>query len=290
MVEGSGMHFTNVRERIRKHYETLSKNNLAIADWMMENFEAVPFMSVQELAERIGLSVASIVRFSQRIGYSGFSDLKDAISEGVVDQLNAVRIPKLDELGHEGENILVRVANQDIGNIRDTLTEIDADSFDLAVTRILKARRIYTIGLGLSYILARLMSYQLRQTGQNARVFRHDESTFNEETLFLEPDDLVVAFSFPPYSRETIDLCERLAKLGMATLLVTDRRTAPGAMHARQVLVVHSENMLYTNSVSAISVLLNAISTECARRNPERAREIITQVNRLAEESHEFKK
>ena len=78
--------------------------------------------------------------------------------------------------------------------------------------------------------------------------------------------------------------------MAVPILAITDQQSAPGALHANQVLVVHSENMLYTNSFSAISVLINAISTECARREPERARSFVNNINKLANENDEFVK
>ena len=282
------MTFTHVRDRIRNSYDDLTKNHRLVATWILENPERVPFQSVQGLAQDIGVSDASIIRFAQRIGFTGYSDLKEALADGVVDRLANIPIPRLDDLDHDQENILTSVANQDIGNIRKTLQEIDNQSFDQAVGRILKAKQIHVVGLGISYLLARILAYQLRQTGQRARAFRHGENSFSEESLFVSKDDLVITISFPPYSRETILLSKRINKLAVPVLSITDKRTAPGSMSADQVLVVHSENMLYTNSFSAISVLINAISTECARRDPERARYFVGSINQLADETDEY--
>ena len=284
------MTFSNVREKIRSNYDDLTKNHKVIAHWILENSERVPFQSVQDLSKDVGISDASIIRFAQRIGYKGYTELKEALADGVVDRLANISIPKLDELGHEEINILTSVANHDISNIRQTLQEIDSQSFDSAVTSILNANRIHIVVLGISYLMARILAYQLRQTGQFARAFRHGENSFSEESLFVSKEDLVIPISFPPYSKETITLSKRMASMAVPILAITDQQSAPGALHANQVLVVHSENMLYTNSFSAISVLINAISTECARREPERARSFVNNINKLANENDEFVK
>ncbi len=282
------MTFSDVHDKIRSSYDELTKNHKVIANLILENPERIPFQSVQELSRDIGISDASIVRFAQRIGYKGYTELKEALKDGVVDRLANFSIPKLDELGNEQENILTQVANHDISNIRETLKEIDPQSFDDAVTSILKAKRIHIVGLGISYLMARILAYQLRQTGQVAHAFGHGENSFSEESMFVEQEDLVIPISFPPYSRETINLSKRMASKGVRLLAITDQQSAPGALYANQALVVHSKNMLYTNSFSAISVLINAISTECARREPERAHSFVSKTNKIANENDEF--
>jgi len=277
-----------VKDRIRKGYGNLPRNQRTIADWTLSNLERVPFMSVQDIADQTGFSDASIVRFSQRIGFTGFTAMKEALVDGVVDQLNNVQLPVLEELGEQGESILVQVANQDIRNIRETLQQIDEESFKRAVSAILDAKRVHTAGKGISYLMARILAYQLRQIGLHSNAYLEAETSFAENSLFIQPDDLIIAFSFPPYSRETITLCERMADQQQAVLTITDSQTSPTAQFADQVLVVRSENMLYTNSFSAISVVINAISTECARRTPDTARQMVTRMNLLAEENDEY--
>lgn len=226
------MTFTDVREKIRFNYDDLTKNHKVIANWILENPERIPFQPVQDLSKEIGISDAPIVRFAQRIGFKGYAELKEALAEGVVDRLNNIAIPKLDELGHEQDSILTHVANQDIKNIRKTLKEIDTRSFDEAVSSILKADRIHIVGLGISYLMARILAYQLRQTGQSARAFRHGENSFAEESLFVNQHDLFIPISFPPYSRETIILSKRMATKGIPILAITDQQSAPGALLA----------------------------------------------------------
>ncbi|WP_418721810.1 MurR/RpiR family transcriptional regulator, partial [Clostridioides difficile] len=47
-----------------------------MADYILNNTEAISKLSVSELASNSKTSTASIVRFSRKMGYSGFGDLK----------------------------------------------------------------------------------------------------------------------------------------------------------------------------------------------------------------------
>ena len=60
-----------LRQLITRSAADLPPQQRAIADYLLEHIQAVPFLSIPELARRTGASEATIVRFAQRIGYSG---------------------------------------------------------------------------------------------------------------------------------------------------------------------------------------------------------------------------
>ena len=83
-------------------------------------------------------------------------------------------------------------------------------------------------------------------------------------------------------------LVETATDRGVPTLAVSDRRTAPAATLARHALAVRSDNMMFTNSFGAVSVLLNALVTEIAVRNREHAVEAVGRISRILEEDDDL--
>ena len=72
--------YKEIKEKITSKYNSLPKNQRKIAEYFINNFDKIPFVNVQDLSVATGASVASIVRFSQRAGFKGFSELRDAIT------------------------------------------------------------------------------------------------------------------------------------------------------------------------------------------------------------------
>ncbi|MBN2278995.1 MAG: MurR/RpiR family transcriptional regulator [Candidatus Marinimicrobia bacterium] len=267
---------TELRKQIRENYKKLSKNLQVVADFFIENFDKIPFLSVQEIAKNSGASVASVVRFAQRIGYSGFAEIRNAVAENLQQQLkNEDRFPLIKASAKDEDDILTSVANQDIQNINQTFKLIDRNSFRKAVEMIFDARTVYTAGLGISFLLSRILSYQLNQVGVRSHAMQHDTSPFLEQSLLLDKDDLLVVLSFPPYSTETIDLVKEVKGKSVKVVAITDKPAAPATFHADVSLLVKSENMLFTNSFAAISVLINAIATQCACHDYDKAQKMI---------------
>lgn len=267
--------YKEIKDKIQKKFEELPKNQRKIADYIVENFDKISFLNVQDVSRATGASVASVVRFSQRIGFTGFSELRDEIANSLQHHLNNKQNFPLFDIKNVEEDILTSVANLDIKNINDTLTIIEREVFDRSIDIILNSNRVYTAGLGISYLLAEILAYQLTQVGTDATVFKHTYTLFHEQILYMNKNDLLFTFSFPPYSKETVDAAKFAHERGIKIISVTNKPTAPIAFYSNEVLIVKSENMLFTNSFAAISVLINAIATACALKNKAKAKKVL---------------
>ncbi|HSW56428.1 MAG TPA: MurR/RpiR family transcriptional regulator [Ignavibacteriaceae bacterium] len=267
--------YKEVQEKIKSRYNSLPKNQRKIAEFFINNFDRIPFLNVQDLSKQTGASVASIVRFAQRSGYTGFSELRDAITVSLQKGLNNGEIFPLLEKRKFEDNLLTDVANLDIKNINDTLNLIERKSFKYVIDQISKSVRVHTAGLGISYLLAEILAYQLTQVGINASVLKHTHTLFHEQVLYMDKDDLLMLFSFPPYSKETIELAEYASERDIKIISITNKHSSPVTFYTKANLIVESRNMLFTNSFAAISVIINAIATACAVKDKARAKKIL---------------
>ncbi len=273
--------YKEIREKIQNNFDKLPANQRKVADYILDNFDNIPFVDVHGISKQVGVSVASVIRFAQSVGFSGFSELRDAVAESLKKHLTKNEIfPLLDKSRLEND-VLSSVAKMDVKNINDTLSIIDRDTFDKVIDKILISKRVFTAGLGISYLLAEILSYQLTQVGVDASVLKHTHTLFHEQILFLEKEDLLICFSFPPYSKETVDVAKYADKKNIDVISITNKATAPIASYSKAVLTVKSENMLFTNSFAAISVLINAIATACAVKNRARAKKVLKESEKI---------
>jgi DNA-binding MurR/RpiR family transcriptional regulator len=267
--------YKEIKEQITSKYNSLPKNQKKIADYFINNFDKIPFVNVQDLSVATGASVASVVRFSQRAGFKGFSELRESITGSLQKELTNKQIFPLFEKRRVEEDLLTEVANLDIKNINDTLNLVERKTFNYVIDRISKSERVFTAGLGISYLLSEILAYQLTQVGISSSVLQHSHTLFNEHILFLNPKDLLIVFSFPPYSKETIEAAEYAAKRKIDVIAITNKHASPVTFFTKANLIVKSENMLFTNSFAAISVLINAIATACAIKDKQRAKKVL---------------
>lgn len=274
-----------LRELVIKHAAALPKQQRAIADYLLENLRKVPFLSVPELADRIGVSEATIVRFAQRIGFAGFAELKMDLVDILQERLSGDHEePPLEETG----DVLVAVADLEASNIRRTIGAIDRETFTAVADALFSAEHIYVFGRGVSSHMAELAGYTLTQIGLRVVALSTRFSSPLEQLIMVRPEDVLIGLSFPPYSRQTLEMLTGASDRGARTVALCDRVTAPAANIADWVLAVKTDNMMFTNAVAAITVLVNALATEVATRHRTEALEAFSHINKALTESPEI--
>jgi DNA-binding MurR/RpiR family transcriptional regulator len=271
-----------VRERILGHVGSLTERQRVLAEFLLQHLDEVPFLSVPDLAERSQTSEATVVRFCQRVGFSGYSDLKMTLVDELREELHgqAETPPEPDAT----QDPLLAVARLDQRNIERSLETIDRREFRAVASRLFRADHVYTFGLGVSAHLADYAVYLFTHHGLRSTCLATRYSSPREQLVVLRPTDLLLAFSFPPYSRQTLEVLDESRERGVPTVVITDRATAPAAGKADHALVVSTHGMTFNNSTAASNVVLNALVVELATRHRGETVEALAGINRALRE------
>ncbi len=266
----------SLKQRIIDKYSHLPQKEKKIADYIIKNHHTLFTMTATDLAKNTETSAATVVRFAQRIGYTGFFQLRAQIINEVKEQMMPEERFKLLTRNEDGISTVLKIARQEVENINQTINLIEKERFEIFIDYLRKARFIYTIGVGISSILARLSAYLLNQAGLEAHFCGKDEHSFIERLINLTKKDVVFGFSFPPYSEETIKAQKFCYQRDVKCLSITDELNAPIAKWSHCSILVQTKNLMFTNSISAVSMIVNAITTELALLNKKK---IVTNID-----------
>ena len=270
-----------LKRKILESYQRLPANQKRVADFILNQPHDLAFLATDSLSKTLKVSKATIVRFAQSLGYRGFTQLQNEVLDAVQSTLRTPERYKISLGKISNEGTLTQVARHEVQNINRTVQYVDQATFKKVVGVLGGARRVYTMGIGISSLLAQVLSYELNQVGVESQALESGTLRFVEHLALARRGDVIASFSFPPYSKETIDAAKYARKRGLTVVTVTDKLTSPITFHANHVLAVRTENMLHTNSVSAISVLINALVTDVALKNK-------TAVSKMFKESTEI--
>jgi len=266
------------RDLVLEHLDRFPPQQQQIAAYLMDHLEELPFLSVPSLAARVAVSEATVVRFAQRIGFEGFTAMKALLTDLVRGRV-ASRGHQSEQNGGVGD-VLESIIAEETANIA-RLSDIRERDLRAAATAVFEADHVYCFGLGISSYLADLAGYLLTQVGIRASVLSTRFSSPLEQTVKLRQGDLLLVFSYPPFSAQTVAMVADVTDRGITTLAVTDRLTAPVAPHADHLFRVPSNNRLFTNTLGAVSVFLNALITEIATLHDDHASEALGKINRI---------
>jgi DNA-binding MurR/RpiR family transcriptional regulator len=256
---------------IEERYATLSAQQRRAADFLLSHYDDTFALSVHEFGRAARVSEATLVRFARELGYRGYLELRAALMNeaktGLTRKERFVLAPPSDE----PTATVLRVAAQEVANINRTIEAVDQKSFSLVTKRLREAPLCATVGLGVSALMARLVAYELNMIGVPAQVLSRELLSLTEQVALLPKGTVLFVFAFPPYSEETLLAAGRARARRLTVFGITDRTDSPLAAQATAVLVAHTENVLFTNSLSGVVALINAIVTEVALGNKTRA-------------------
>lgn len=261
----------NIQDVIMKKLSQYSKNQRILANYILENLETIPLLSVKELAKKAGVSSATVVRFTRVFGFRGYLDFRNHLMELLKEKLSPVEkykatISKKDEY-HDS---LHKIANQVVNNINFSIQQNSLQDFKHIVSHLKEAENIYCLGWGISRYLAEIMAYQFKLYLKKSFAMSGDSLSFAEQIILMTPRDLLITFSFPPYSRQTVEAAQLAQRLNIPVVSFTDKKAAPISQYSLHVLIAKTDNILFTNSLGAISMLMNALVTEIALTEDQR--------------------
>ena len=241
-----------------------------LANFLVDNWSEIPMLSIEKIAEKSGVSMATITRFTRKLSCRGFYDFKDQVkSEHMQTIANPTErffsIPG----DLKGKKSLIKAARQDVKNINRLLASISEETFLRLVNMIEKAGTIFTFGVGISSIFSNLIAYTFNQIEKRTHSLDEGHIPVEEKIFYIKKEDVIILSSFFPYSRSTGEFAKLAHELGLTIVLLSDSEYSPLSGYATLVLKIPRENILFTTSISALTVLLNAIATEIALKKKE---------------------
>ena len=219
--------------RIRLHYHQLCGAEQKLADYMLARNVNEPLTSsVKQLAQDAHVSVASVVRFCQRLGYNGYAEFKLMTQQ--VRFLPTVGNITLDGSMGAGE-LKKNICDFTSLHIQKCAQSIDDVQLEGAIEAVRTARRLMICGIGTSAGIA----VAAANTFMNLNI---PSFPLSEELLMLrtvsmmEPEDVMLAISNCGYVKPTVDAMMMAREAGARTVLITGGESSLACGYADYVL------------------------------------------------------
>ena len=222
-------------QRIQDRYANLRPSEQIVADYLRNSADRRMNHSITELAQILGVSEATVSRFSRALGYSGFSDLKLSMAEGAVRRSGIVNIPT--ELDPEDPLITTsaKLAGLLSAAIYSTQANLDTDRLDRCLAMIRSARKIVLAGCGGAAAICDEAAHLFMKAGLDAASYS-DGYTQIVAAANLRSDCLMIGISHTGTTQNVANAL-RLARVnGAMTLAITSDPTAEVAQAAEVIL------------------------------------------------------
>lgn len=254
-------------QRISEEYEGLSKQLKVIAKYIEEHRQTLVLERITDIAAACGVQPSAIVRFAQRFGFTGFSDMQTLFREAFIPNQ-----PSINSYQKRIRNVIASqnnpLSNTELAQnflaacqqgLDELAQSLEPAAFDAAVELLHQADNIYVVGVRRMFPIASYICYALQHTQKRVHLISGLGGMYHEQVRSIREGDLMIAISFQPYGRES-RYCARIANQNKAKLLViTDSKLSPLARNADTTLTVKEGTAFAFRSMSSTISLCQAL-------------------------------
>lgn len=250
---------------------TLTRTDAEIAEYILAHLSTIGFQTSTTMAEEIGVSDTSVIRFIRKLGFKGYADFRSEMNARTARQIDRAQ-PDLNPgekylrtLEHLGSDSLISdVSQYTLNNLRKSYAQLDQGTVEQVVDILLRSDRKYIAGFRGTACCAQYMASKLLFLTPHVVPILHADATAVENLLDITDRDCLFLYSFPRYSEIARPLLEIARESGAKVILMTDRRTSPLANKADVVLTAQVDGLGFTNSyvapLSLSEVILLSVS------------------------------
>ena len=224
-----------LQNEIRLRYDDLSKRLKQVAQYVLDNSHSVVFDTVAVIAERSGVPPSTLIRFANAFGFSGFNEMKQVFRENLMqetanytERLQLFRQLEPEQGPQESAVDILNVFLQaNAQALQQLSSQTDAQLLEEAVTILNQAHNIFIVGLKRSFSIACYLDYALHHLDCRSFVINGLGGMFDEQLSLVKEGDVVVAISFSPYAKETLEIMNIVAQKGVKQIAITDSQISP---------------------------------------------------------------
>lgn len=243
----------SVLTKIHATLDAMAPADRQIGQFIVDNPDEMLQLSSAALAEQTGRSQSSVVKFSQKLGYATYQQLKLAVSEAKTKQWQAPAgmVHGSIERGDGYMTVLQKLVASKLASMQQTTSINTEQTIGEVLDRLDKADRIHLAGVSASALVARDFAIKLMKLGRNVL---HDSDSHVQlaSASSLGPKDVLFALSHSGTSIETLRIAEQAKARGAAVVVMTSLKNNPLSRIADLVLYsVGDDDGVRSSAISA---------------------------------------
>lgn len=262
----------DIIEKITLELNSMSATKKRIAKEILQNPMQVAFSSAKMLADKLGISPASIVRFAQQItGGRGYPQLQQEIQAHVRAITDPIK--KLEQnviLSTPYEQLLAQIYETQLINIKKTFNQELIKAVNDVTTMVSTAERIYTCGSRGAYATAYYLGHMLNRVFSNADTLT-DDAKLVDYLVRVTKKDIVIFVCFPRYSARLLSAAKTLKKVGVKIITIDSSAKTPFAQYSDVLLTTFNHSNDFHNSQVSAMLVSEMIVSHVISNNLERS-------------------
>lgn len=271
------------------HFNDLTKSEKRIANFLRKNQEESAFLSASEIASRLDLSEATLVRFARSLGFSSYPAMRAVLQDNFRRRVtHSARLRgRLNDL-RDGGDIFERLTATEIDFLSQALDSIKREELNKAVEILHEHDRVFVFGLGPSVSLVDLLELRLRRFGREVVPLTNSGREFLEYLTMMGEKDLLFVICFfdqNPALKLVIDYAN---KVGATIIMLTDTLEAILGDKVDVVLSAKRGPIGEFHSLVVPMTVINSLLLSLASMEQEKSMTLLDKLDNLRDQLKAF--
>ena len=265
-----------VIEKIRSRMDDFTKSQRILAEYIVQRPEKIGFLSIKELAEAAGISVATVVRLCNTLGYSGYTELGREVQDSIQNELSVLDRFNLGQGDSKAKNNppqrgFERILSLEIESLYQLNRSINKFDFFKCLEWMSKADHVVIIGTMASVSLVEYFGYAVSKVLPSVRRVTSVNGQDSDFLKDLGSDSLVFLIAFPRYPKTTIALGNLARDQGCRIISLTDSNQSPIIPLAQIAFLISISAISFVDAYAAPIMFINGLITEFAEQYPQKS-------------------
>lgn len=272
----------NLKEKIIENYENFSKREYKVANYIIENYENILYMSSGELAKVVGVSDSTVVRFAKQLGYKGFLQFRSDMKS----EFRAIHKPYM-ALG-EMRELDISTSSKYFENIVNDINEFalktDISKIESVAEKILKAKTVYLVGIGSDSIMAKYMAEYLTLIGIKCVQIVEEGLHLKQSMLLANKNDYIFMSSFPSVQDDEYWITSYAKENKIDISVITDSELTAKSLGVEEYFCAKISIESFYNSSILVMLLCDMILTKISELAGEKVKKALKRYDEAVEE------
>lgn len=234
-----------------------------VAKYIIDHPSDFGLDSIRTTAQKCGVSTYTLVRMATRLGFAGYDEMREPFRNALVSSSALVMHPDwIDTLAEQGASGRAQAdaALNSMGIVQRSLERQSAAQMQRVAEMLLGARTVYLTAVRASFAIAYYLHYVGRMALPTLHLIPRHMNSAIDELAYAGEGDVMIAISFTPYSRETIEACKFARARGVKLIMISDSDVISSEFMPEETLVASVQSThhfgCYSGAMAVVESLL----------------------------------
>ena len=244
------MDMRSLEHQIREGLNTYPAKTRRVAEYILGNYSDIAFKSISEIARKLNVSKAQLVRVARMFGFDGYASLKEVLKQELISQVAPTAATAKGNAFNKGNtDIPQELCKLEQANIEETYKNLDSGAIIKFCEAAKSSGVIYCMGWGISSLAAEWFHTRFAELGLKSVLIRRGSLSLIEQARGISKNDMLIICELPSYVIEVTTAAAQAKARGAFIVTLTDSAAAPVCAHSNLPIYISDRSPTFGSSL-----------------------------------------